>query len=151
MAIQGITKLPIAIPSSEYIQLMNKLAKITEKIGILNEKYNSSIVSDGFINLLTLKESVESTRIEGTQVTFTEVVNKRHEDKDWKLREVSNYQEALAIGFSQIRNGYPVTTRLILELHKTLMNKGRGTQGSVGSFRKIQNHIGPSNKLEEAV
>lgn len=151
MAIKGITKLPIAISKSEYISLMNKLPFIAEKIAVLNEKYKMSVISDGLINLLSLKESVESTRIEGTQVTFTEVVNKTHEDKDWKLREVANYQEALAYGYEQIKNGYPLTTRLILDLHRVLMDKGRGTQGGAGEFRKIQNHIGPSSDIREAV
>lgn len=151
MAVKGITKLPISVSKEQYIELANKLPAIAEKIGILNEKYKTSIVSDGFINLLNLKESVESTKIEGTQVTFSEVVSKTHKNEDWKIREVRNYNEALALGREQIKNGYPITTRLMLELHSVLMDEGRGTQGSAGSFRKIQNHIGPSNKIEEAV
>lgn len=42
------------------------LSRVNNKIGRLEEKFNHSIVSQSLIQILSLSESVESTRIEGT-------------------------------------------------------------------------------------
>lgn len=151
-AVQGVKKLPISIKQTDAYELFMKLADISGKIGRLDEKFKRSILRSDFINTLALKESVQSTRIEGTQVTFTDMVEQTHKaNPKWEHIEVNNYQEALISGHERIRNGYPITTRLILELHGTLMEGARGTNVARGEFRKIQNFIGPTNKIEDAV
>ncbi len=44
-----------------------------------------------------------------------------------------------------------MTTRLILDLHKVLMEDARGTSASSGEFRKVPNWIGPTKRFEDAV
>lgn len=152
MAIQGISKLPIAIKQHEAAQLFMKLANISSEIGRLDEKFKRSILKSDLINTLALNESVQSTRIEGTQVTFTDMVEQSHKvNIKWEHIEVKNYQRALTIGQERILNGYPLSTRLILELHSTLMEGARGTKVSRGEFRKVPNWIGPTDKIEDAV
>lgn len=150
--LQGISKLPISLKSEDAIEIFMELANVSGKIGRLDEKFKRSILKSDFINTLALKESVQSTRIEGTQVTFTDMIEQTHKkDSKWEYIEVNNYQKALISGTEQILNGYPVTTRLILDLHRMLMNNARGTNEAKGQFRRIQNFIGPTNRIEDAV
>lgn len=152
MAVEGITKLPITIKNDEATKLFMQLSNISGEIGRLDEKYKSSMLQSGFINLLALNESVQSTRIEGTQVTFTDMIEQSNTtDKNSNYIEVMNYQKALLVGEERIKNGYPITTRLILELHSILMDGARGSNLSPGDFRKIENWIGPTKKREDAV
>lgn len=150
--VQGIHKLPVSIKQADTYEVFMKLAEVASKIGRLDEKFKRSILKSDFINMLALKESVQSTRIEGTQVTFIDMVEHIHKSKPkWEHIEVSNYQHALTSGHERIQNGYPITTRLILDLHSILMESARGTHTASGAFRKIQNFIGPTNKIEDAV
>lgn len=151
MAIQGVTKLPIEVQNKDAINILNVLSQASNKVGRLEEKFKHSIVSEALVQILSLSESVESTRIEGTQVTFTDMMEEK-DDKNprWEIIEVNNYQKALFEGFERIRNGYPISTRLIQELHQTLMHGVRGSVHANGQFRKIQNFIGPTNKIEDA-
>ncbi|WP_431028629.1 Fic family protein [Lysinibacillus sp. LZ02] len=153
MAIQGVKKLPVSIESHQAANLFMKLANISSEIGRLDEKFKRSILKSDLINTLALKESVQSTRIEGTQVTFTDMVEHSHKsEQKWEHIEVLNYQKALTIGQERINNGYPLSTRLILELHSILMDgAARGTNVAKGEFRKVPNWIGPTKKFEDAV
>jgi Fic family protein len=118
----------------------------------MKSEISHSIMKDSMVSLLSLKESVQSTRIEGTQVIFTDMVEERgNKNPSWERTEVLNYHEALQQGAASIKTGYPISTRLIKELHRTLMENARGSNASGGEFRKIQNFIGPSNKIEDAV
>jgi Fic family protein len=130
---------------------MEILAQVNNKIGRLEEKFNHSVVSDALVQILSLNESVESTRIEGTQVTFTDMVEEQNDKSPrWEVIEVKNYQQALMEGYERIRNGYPISSRLIKELHEILMHGARGSTQASGQFRKIQNFIGPNNRIEDA-
>ncbi|MCM3216723.1 Fic family protein [Niallia taxi] len=151
MAVHGLKQLPIEVPNNDALKILEKLSTATLKIGTLEEKFKHSIVSEALVQILSLSESVESTRIEGTQVTFTDMVEEK-DDKNprWEIIEVNNYQEALISGFERINNGYPISTRLIQDLHTTLMKGARGAAQASGEFRKIQNFIGPTKKIEDA-
>ncbi|WP_414733529.1 Fic family protein [Acetobacterium carbinolicum] len=152
MAIKGVSKLPVSVSESDAIKIFEILAETNLKMGQIKTKFDCSIVSNPLVQVLTLSESVQSTRIEGTQVTFSDMIeekNKKH--SRWEIIEVTNYQTALNQGADRISQGYPISTRLIKELHKILMDRGRGTAQASGEFRKIQNFIGPTNRIEDAV
>ncbi|MFL2105224.1 Fic family protein [Desemzia sp. FAM 23991] len=153
MVLKGIDLLPPVVSTKQALSLYKKVAQIKTSIGKLNSELDHSIVNDQLIQILSLRESVQSTRIEGTQVTFADMIDEAtKKNKSSEVTEVENYQKALAIGIERIHNGYPISTRLILELHKILMeNETRGTTSSSGEFRKIQNFIGPTNRIEDAV
>ncbi|HDR7616975.1 TPA: Fic family protein [Bacillus mycoides] len=152
-AIKGVKKLPIGVNTQRAVDLFSKLANISSEIGRLDEKFKRSILQSDFVNTLALKESVQSTRIEGTQVTFTDMVENTHKsEQKWEHIEVLNYQRALTVGQERMRNGYPLSTRLILELHEILMDgDARGTNVACGQFRKVPNWIGPTKRFEDAV
>lgn len=151
MAVHGLNKLPISLTTDAALKIFTILPNISNKLGRLEEKFKYSIVSDGLIQILSLSESVESTRIEGTQVTFSDMVEEKNDKHPrWEIQEVSNYQKALILGYERIQNGYPISTRLFKELHQTLMENGRGSTQAAGHFRKIQNFIGPTKRIEDA-
>ncbi|MDT3494879.1 Fic family protein, partial [Bacillus toyonensis] len=152
-AIKGVKKLPVGVEIQRAVDLFSKLANVSSEIGRLDEKFKRSILKSDFVNTLALKESVQSTRIEGTQVTFTDMVEQTHKSQQtWEQIEVLNYQKALTIGQERMRNGYPLSTRLLLELHEVLMDgDARGTNVACGQFRKIPNWIGPTKRVEDAV
>lgn len=151
MTRKGVSKLPVSVKKEEALEIFEILSEVTHKIGRLEEKFNHSIVNHALVQILLLSESVESTRIEGTQVTFTDMVEEQNEKNPrWEITEVNNYRKALQTGTELIKNGYPISSRLIKELHDILMQGGRGSTQSSGEYRKVQNFIGPTNKIEDA-
>ncbi|WP_368646177.1 Fic family protein [Alkalibacterium putridalgicola] len=152
-AVKGIELLPPKVSISQALQLYKKIAKIKSSIGKLNSELERSVVNSQFIQLLSLRESVQSTRIEGTHVTFADMIEEAtKKNKSNEVVEVNNYMEALSKGIDIINNGTPISSRLIKELHKILMGKNtRGTTSASGEYRSIQNFIGPTEKIEDAV
>lgn len=151
MAIQGLQLLPPSVKMAEALLIYKKLSEVSNKLSRLDERFNASIVGDNLISILAQQESVQSTRIEGTQVTFTDIMEEQDDPHPrWEVIEVLDYQKALLEGIDYIRNGYPITTRMIQNLHSTLMEGARGTKEASGHFRKIQNFIGPINRIEDA-
>lgn len=152
MVEKGVKKLPIAVNIKDALDIANISADVNYKIGKINSEFKHSMVHYSLIQVLSLNESVQSTRIEGTQVTFTDMVEEKNDKNPrWEVIEVNNYQHALSEGVARISEGYPISTRLIKELHMIMMQGARGSVQSSGDFRKIQNFIGPTNKLEDAV
>ena len=95
-----------------------------------------------------LREAVQSSRIEGTQVEtgqmfLFEAVPVQGElfSKPADVREVNNYVLALEYAISQ--DTLPLSLRLVREIHRRLMQGVRGTGDAVGEFRTRQNYIGP--------
>src|SRR6185295_6229583 len=56
--------------------------------------------------------------------------------------EVSGYVAALEHGVDRLREGFPLSNRLIREMHAILLSKGRGSEKAAGEFRQSQNWIG---------
>ncbi|WP_096155668.1 Fic family protein [Bacillus sp. FJAT-45066] len=143
--------LPVHFNAETELQFYKLVVQASSKLESLKQKLRYSVVNESFIQLLTLHESVQSTRIEGTQVTFSEMLeDKLEEQQDWERIEVRNYQNALKLGLEIIQNGYPLTERLIRDIHKLLMNNARGATGAAGEYRKIQNFIGPTKDIKDA-
>jgi len=143
--------LPIDFDDSTKLEFYKGVVEAISVLETLKQKLHYSVVNESFIQLLTLHESVQSTRIEGTQITFSEMLEDEIEQShDWEKREVRNYVKALNLGVEFIKNGYPLNERLIRDLHKVLMEQARGTTGAAGEYRKIQNFIGPTNDINDA-
>jgi len=91
------------------------------------------------------REAVLSSRIEGTQATLGELlaaeagaaVDRSPSD----LREVANYVVALEHGVRRLK-AFPLSLRLIREVHARLMEGVRGNQATPGEFRRSQNWTG---------
>lgn len=92
------------------------------------------------------KEAVLSSQIEGTQSSLSDLLLYEAEGSPGvpvdDVREVSNCAAALEHGIQLLREGLPLSLRLIREVHGTLLRDGRGADKQPGEFRRSQNWIG---------
>jgi len=99
-----------------------------------------------FLYLYVRKEAVLSSQIEGTQSSLSDLLLYENDEVPGvpmdDVVEVSNYVAALNHGLERIRNGFPLSLRLIREIHGILLREGRGSQKQPGEFRSSQNWIG---------
>ena len=99
-----------------------------------------------FLYSYVRKEAVLSSQIEGTQSSLSDLLLFENEQAPGvpldDVQEVSNYAAALEHGLKRIREGLPLSLRLIKELHSILLSKGRGSGKLPGEFRTSQNWIG---------
>ncbi|MGH3188328.1 MAG: Fic family protein [Streptosporangiaceae bacterium] len=99
------------------------------------------------------REAVSSSRIEGTQASVTEVFDAAvtGETKRDDIREVRNYVDALEHGANRLRESFPISLRLIKEMHEILLCNVRGQERTPGEFRRSQNWISsPDNRPDTA-
>ena len=101
-----------------------------------------------FIYIYIRKEAVLSSQIEGTQSSLSDLLLFELEQEPGvplnDVQEVSNYVAALDHGMARLNGGFPLSLRLINEIHDTLLSKGRGSDKSPGEYRRSQNWIGGS-------
>lgn len=108
-----------------------------------------------FIYMYVRKEALLSSQIEGTQSSFSDLLIHESEAAPGvpvkaDVQDVSNYVAALDHGLTRIRGGFPLSLRLMREIHEILLSKGRGSDKLPGKFRRTQNWIGgprPSKAL----
>ena len=92
------------------------------------------------------REAVLSSRIEGTRASLVDLYTYEFAqlsflEPDNDVHEVHNYVRALDYGLDRLIN-FPVSLRLIRELHAKLLENVRGGQLTPGEFRSTQNWIG---------
>jgi len=94
------------------------------------------------------KEAVLSSQIEGTQSSLSDLMLFENGDAPGvpvhDVQDVSNYVAALSHGLTRMRSGFPLSLRLIREMHEILLSRGRGSNQQPGEFRRSQNWIGGS-------
>jgi Fic family protein len=120
-----------------------------------------------FLYMYVRKEALLSSQIEGTQSSLSDLLLfENHEAPSVGLddvTEVSNYVAAIEHGVSRMRGGFPLSLRLIREMHAILLKSGRGAAKQPGEFRRSQTWIGgtrpgnalfvppPPNRLDECL
>lgn len=143
-------KLPLKINSEELLKLYKKSTEARVKLERFNHMLENSPVQETAIMFFSLNESVESTKIEGTQATFDDILESEVTgNSNTDIQEVKNYMEALDLGRRMLER-LPISTRMFLELHRVILKNSRGENRSPGEYRKTQNFIGPTTKIEDA-
>jgi Fic family protein len=103
---------------------------------------------DQFLHSYIRKEAVLSAQIEGTQSSLSELLIFEHEDAPGAPRpevaEPLNYVRALYHGLERLDGGFPLSNRLLREVHAILLDGTRGQNQDPGHFRRTQNWIGGS-------
>ena len=100
---------------------------------------------DFFILMYVRKEATLSSQVEGTQATFADVLkaearvenHETHKDVD----EILNYIDAMNYGLKRLES-FPLSLRLLREIHEKLLHGVRGEHKTPGEFRRSQNWIG---------
>ncbi|XHC25117.1 Fic family protein [Phycisphaerales bacterium ac7] len=118
-------------------------AAIARYEGVLHAVPNTQVL----LSPLTTQEAVLSSKIEGTQATFGEVLEfEAAEDtatgeKRNDIREVLNYRAALRHAVSLMEE-LPLSQRLMRDAHSVLMQGVRGDNKTPGEYRRVPNWIG---------
>ena len=112
-----------------------------------------------FVRPMVRREAVASSRIEGTEADLSDVYAFEAGQRvlpgmparsEAEVREVLNYVRALDHGLQRLGE-FPLSLRLIREMHELLMSGVRGEHSTPGEFRRTQNWIGsPGCTLNEA-
>lgn len=146
-------KLP-PVPPVDLSKLYAYLEKATIALAELNSIYKSIPNTSLFIYMYVRKEALLSSQIEGTQSSFSDLILFEHHQKPEvsleDVEEVSNYVKAISYGLDSLKEGFPLSLRLLREIHGVLLCGGRGFGKLPGEFRRSQNWIGgtrPGNAL----
>jgi Fic family protein len=101
-----------------------------------------------FLYMYVRKEAVLSSMIEGTQSSLSDLLLFEFEHQPGvpldDVQEVSNYVAALNHGLNRLNEDFPLSLRLLKEIHSVLLSKGRGKECDPGEFRRSQVWIGGS-------
>ncbi|HEY0037270.1 MAG TPA: Fic family protein [Longimicrobium sp.] len=143
--------IPARLPPVPGLELTGGLRDLLEHASISLGRLDgvsASLDPDRLLYIYVRKEAVLSSQIEGTQSTLSDLLRFEAEGAPGMplddVREVSRYVAALQHGFNLLRGGLPVSLRLVRELHRVLMQEGRGSTRAPGDFRRSQNWIGGS-------
>lgn len=102
------------------------------------------------------REAVLSSRIEGTvtrldQLLLFEAQPDSGAEENADVQEVLNYVRALDFGLDHLKQGMPLSLRLLREIHRQLMEGVRGSEKRPGEFRRCPVMIGrPGQSYEQA-
>lgn len=142
--------IPASIPPEPDLQIDSELVMAVSKaelaLGRLDGAAQILPNPDLFVLMYVRKEAVLSSQIEGTQASLVDVLQFEAAMGDGKprdLEEVSNYVGAMNYGLRRLRD-FPISLRLIREIHAELLSGVRGSNHNPGEFRTSQNWIGPS-------
>jgi Fic family protein len=149
---------------------------------LLRSRFDAALVALGRLDAVTdllpnaalllysfvRKEAVLSSMIEGTQSSLADLLLFEIDEQPGvpveDAREVSRYVAALEHGLKRLRGGFPLSLRLLREVHKVLIGPGKGAARlTPGEFRRSQVWIGgtrpgnavfvppPANEVDECL
>jgi Fic family protein len=126
--------------------LQRQLEQANQALGRLNGMTELLPDIRFLLYLYVRKEALLSSQIEGTQSSFADLLLFENDAKPRvpveDVEEVSNYVAALQHGLRRLKGGFPLSLRLIREIHAILLKGGRGANKIPGEFRRSQNWIG---------
>lgn len=144
--------IPAPLPPDPPVDFDTTLQPALEAAGLAVGRLDgvSTLLPDKslFLYAYVRKEAVLSSRIEGTQSSLSDLLLFELDEAPGvpldDVVEVSNYVAALDHGLARLRAGFPLSNRLIREIHAVLLSRGRGSGKDPGEFRRSQNWIGGS-------
>ena len=149
--------LPPPLPPSPAVKLepmMTLLERAGYAVGGLNGISSILPNPELFLYMFVRKEALVSSQIEGTQCSLSDILRDEAGDETEAsfddVREVSCYVDAMEYGLARMNEGFPLSLRLIREIHARLLAQGRGAGKQPGEFRTSQNWIGgtrPGNAM----
>lgn len=142
--------LPQPLPPSPPLAIDGPLREVLDSALLALGRLDSvtTLLPDTRLFLYTYvrKEAVLSSQIEGTQSSLSDLLAFEASEAPGAplddVVEVSNYVAALEHGLQRLREGFPLSNRLLREIHALLLREGRGAGKEPGEFRRSQNWIG---------
>jgi Fic family protein len=143
---------PVALPPDPPLDLSGARSRLLERATIAVGRLDSitTLLPDPqlFLYAYVRREAVVSSQIEGAQSSLSDLLLFELDEAPGvpfdDVVEVSNYVGALEHGVARLREGFPLSARLVREMHGALLARGRGSEKSPGEFRRSQNWIGGS-------
>lgn len=135
------------VPPVELAPLYPLLDRATQAIGRLDGLTTLLPDTKLFLYLYVRKEALLSSQIEGTQSSLSDLLLFESAEVPGvpidDVEEVSNYVAAMNYGLRRLREDrFPLSLRLMREIHAILLKGGRGANKEPGEFRRSQNWIG---------
>jgi Fic family protein len=134
-------------PPIERDEELNALLSIADtNLGRLDGVASILPDPDLFVAMYVRYEAVLSSQIENTQSTLEDLLQFESDpeaDHPQDVEEVVNYVSAMNHGLRRL-TAFPLSLRLIREIHGELMRGVRGGNRDPGEFRRTQNWIGPN-------
>ncbi|MEZ5357502.1 MAG: Fic family protein [Candidatus Zixiibacteriota bacterium] len=142
--------IPIPLPPEPGLEIDEELNEKLEKSILLLGRLDglTAILPETllFLYMYVRKEAVLSSQIEGTQSSLSDLLLFENDVAPGvpfdDVVEVSNYIAALNHGIERLKEGFPISSRLIRDIHRILLSKGRGSTKDPGEFRRSQNWLG---------
>src|SRR5574339_423530 len=143
---------PAPLPPNPPLDLSGPRQRLLERATLALGRLDSitTLLPDPqlFLYAYVRREAVVSSQIEGTQSSLSDLLLFELDEAPGvpldDVVEVSNYVAALDHGLARLRGGFPLSNRLIREIHGVLLSRGRGSGKEPGEFRRSQNWIGGS-------
>jgi len=142
------------VPPIDMHSLSNLVSDAMLALGRLDGVRSVAPDTSLFLYMYVRKEALLSSQIEGTQSTLSDLLLYENEQTPGApiddVEEVSTYVAALDHGLKRMEDGFPLSMRLMREMHGILLSTGRGSTKLPGEFRQSQNWIGgtrPGNAL----
>ena len=139
---------PLPPPSIDLLPLLPGVARAIRALGELSGIGQTLPNPFLLIRPFMRMEAIASSKIEGTVTTPSELFMLEVSD-DAKsrsdTREVRNYIRAMQHGLDRVKEEFPISRRLICEIHRVLMSDvapHRGSHFTPGELKKNQNWIG---------
>lgn len=133
-------------PGLQLDDLQSLVEKASQSLGRLDGLATVLPDTQLFLYMYVRKEAVISSQIEGTQSSLSDILLYESEEAPGvpldDVQEVSNYVAAMNHGLKRLRDGFPMSMRLIKEIHEVLMTGARGGTKAPGEFRRSQNWVG---------
>lgn len=144
-------KLPPEPPVSYDSEMIELLSRADRMLGRLDGVTETLPDPELFVAMYVQKEAVLSSQIEGTQASLIDVFDSElSKEKREDIGDIVNYVGAMNYGLERLKE-FPLSLRLIREIHQVLLSSGRGSKRNPGEFRTSQNWIGaPGCSLNEA-
>src|SRR5947208_7991588 len=141
---------PRPLPPDPALALGNSRQRLLERATLALGRLDSITLllpdPNIFLYAYIRREAVLSSQIEGTQSTLADLLLFELDESPGvpfdDVAEVSGYVAALEHGVDRLRESFPLSNRLIREMHAILLSKGRDSEKSPGEFRRSQNWIG---------
>jgi len=142
--------LPNELPSMQElcsdISLMEKSNEANRAVGELQGLTKNIGNLDLFVEPYIRKEAVDSSEIEGTVVSLTDVFlseagSKKPSFVNPNIKEVINFVNAINYALSELKNGNKLSKKLLNNMHNVLLSGVRGQDHLVGGYRQQQNWV----------
>ena len=136
-------------------EMQTLLSKADRALGRLDGSIQTLPNPNLFVFMYVRKEAVLSSQIEGTQSSLNDVLRLEAKILDPNrpddVGEVLNYVRAMDHGLERL-NDFPLSIRLLREIHEKLLHGVRGNEAMPGELRTSQNWIGAQGcTLNEAI